>query len=68
MKVDRDGNVFAAGPGSVHVFPPDGSHLGSVELGGPTSNVGWGDDGSTHYVTAGSALYRMALTTKGLGF
>lgn len=55
-------------PGGVHVFAPDGSHLGSIELDTPTSNVSWGGDGSTLYVTAGTAVYRIALRTKGLGF
>jgi len=68
MKADREGNLFAAGPGGVHVFAPDSSHLGSIELDAPTSNVGWGGDGSTLYVTAGTAVYRIVLTTKGLGF
>jgi len=68
MKVDQEGHLFAAGPGGVHVFAPDGSRLGSIELDAPTSNLGWGGDGSTLYVTAGTAVYRIVLTTKGLGF
>ncbi len=28
MKVDKDGNIFATGPGGVLVFAPDGTHLG----------------------------------------
>ena len=61
MKVDAEGNLFAAGPGGVHVFAPDGTHLGSLELDVPTSNVAWGGDGSTLYVTASSAVYRIGL-------
>jgi gluconolactonase len=68
MKVDAEGNLFATGPGGVHVFAPDGTHLGSLELDVPTSNVAWGGDGSTLYVTASSAVYRIGLTTRGLGF
>lgn len=68
MKVDRDGNLFAARPGGISVFAPDGTHLGSIEIGGPTSNVAWGDDGSVLYITAGSALYRVKLSTTGAGF
>jgi gluconolactonase len=68
MKIDAEGNLFAAGPGGVHVFAPDGTHLGSLELDVPTSNVAWGGDGSTLYVTASSAVYRIGLTTRGLGF
>jgi gluconolactonase len=41
MKVDRDGNIFGAGPGGIHVISPDGTHLGSIETGAPTGNVAW---------------------------
>ena len=68
MKVDRDGNLFAAGPGGVHIFAPDGSHLGSLETGVLTSNVAWGDDGSVLYITADKAIYRIRLSSKGVGF
>ncbi|MGH7409766.1 MAG: SMP-30/gluconolactonase/LRE family protein, partial [Candidatus Methylomirabilis sp.] len=68
MKVDKDGNLFAAGPGGIHVFAPDGTHLGSIETGVATSNVAWGDDGSMLYITASTAICRIRLTTKGVGF
>ena len=68
MKVDAAGNIFAAGPGGIHVFAPDGTHLGSLELGVATSNCAWGGDGSTLYITAGTAIYRIALRTKGVRF
>ncbi len=68
MKVDAAGNVFAMGPGGLHVFAPDGTHLGSVELGVGAGNCAWGGDGSTLYIMASDAVYRMRLTTKGLGF
>lgn len=68
MKIDKDGNVFAAGPGGIHVFAPDGTHLGSVETGVATSNCAWGDDGSSLYITANTAIYRLKTTTKGVGF
>lgn len=67
MKVDREGNLFAAGPGGVHVFAPDGTHLGTIETGVATANVAWGNNGSTLYVTADTAIYRLALTTRGAG-
>ncbi len=68
MKVDKRGNLFAAGPGGVHIFAPDGAHLGSIELGVPTANVAWGNDGSVLYITADTAIYRIRLLTKGMGF
>jgi len=68
MKIDRYGNLFGARPGGISVFAPDGTHLGSIESGAPTSNMAWGEDGSVLYVTGGSALYRIRLSTKGAGF
>jgi gluconolactonase len=68
MKVDRSGNIYGARPGGISVFAPDGTHLGSIETGGPTSNMTWGEDGSVLYVTGGSALYRIRLSAKGMGF
>lgn len=68
LKLDREGNLFAARPGGINVFAPDGTHLGSIETGGATSNVAWGDDGSVLYITGGTTIYRIALKTKGMGF
>jgi gluconolactonase len=68
LKVDRHGHLFAAGPGGIYVLAPDGAHLGSLETGGVVSNVAWGEDGSTLYVTGDQAIYRIRLATRGAGF
>ena len=68
FKIDKQGNLFGARPGGISVFAPDGTHLGSIETGVPMSNVSWGEDGSVLYITGGTALYRIELTTKGTGF
>ena len=68
LKVDQDGILFTTGPGGVLVFAPDGTHLGTIETGEATANVGWGDDGSTLYITADMYLARIKLNTTGLGF
>lgn len=68
MKVDRNGNLFATGPAGVLVLSPAGKHLGTIMTGEFTANVGFGDDGSTLYMTADHKLMRIRLTTKGLGF
>lgn len=68
LKVDAAGNVFATGPGGVFVFDPAGQHLGTLATGVPTANCGFGDDGSTLYVTADKQLVRVKTATKGLGF
>ncbi len=68
MKVDKDGNLFATGPGGVHVFAPDGTHLGRISTGERTANCASGDDGSTLYMTADMYLCRVRTTTRGLGW
>jgi gluconolactonase len=68
MKIDKHGNLFAAGPGGIHVIAPDGTHLGSFETGVATGNCAWGDDGSSLYIAANTAILRVKLTTKGAGF
>ncbi len=68
MKFDRKGNLFACGPEGVYVFAPDGALLGRFDLGVPTANCAWGDDGSSLYVTADTAIYRIRLKTRGSGF
>jgi gluconolactonase len=68
MKVDKDGNLFATGPGGVHVFSSDGKLLGTLATGEATANCAFGDDGSTLYVTADMYLCRVRTTTKGPGF
>src|SRR5690606_13310325 len=42
LKVDEKGNVFATGPGGLHVFSPDGTHLGTIDTGEKTGNCAWG--------------------------
>ena len=68
MKVDASGNIFATGPGGVLIFSPDGKHLGTIETNEATANCGFGDDGSTLYITADMYLARVRIKTKGIGF
>lgn len=65
LKVDKAGNVWATGPGGVLVFDQDGKHLGTLATGVPTANCGWGDDGSTLYITADKQLVRVKTKAKG---
>lgn len=65
LKVDRQGNLFATGPGGVLVFAPDGKHLGTIRTGEATANCAWGDDGSTLYITADMFLCRVRTRTSG---
>lgn len=65
MKVDKEGNLFATGPGGVMVLSPDGKHLGTINTGQATANCTWGDDGSVLYITADMFLCRVKTSTKG---
>ncbi len=68
LKIDTEGNLFATGPGGVLVISPAGKHLGTIVTGQATSNVAFGDDGRTLYITADMYLMRVKLKAKGLGF
>jgi gluconolactonase len=68
MKIDQRGNLFAAGPGGILIFSPDGKHLGTLMTGEPTANCAFGEDGSTLFVAANHNLLRIRLDTKGVGF
>lgn len=68
MKVDAAGNLFAAGPGGIHIFSPDGKHLGRIETGQRTANCNWGGDGSVLYIAADHYVCRIRTTTRGAGW
>ena len=68
LKVDRRGNLFGARPGGVSVIASDGTLLGMIETGQPTSNVAWGEDGKTLFITGGRSVYRLRVTTEGTSF
>jgi gluconolactonase len=60
LKVDRDGNIYSAGPGGVWIFSASGKHLGTIQMPERTGNVAWGDaDGRTLYITASTSVYRL---------
>lgn len=68
FKVDDKGNIFGARPGGISVIAPDGTLLGTIETGYPTSNVAWGEDGKTLFITGGRSVYRLRLATTGARF
>ncbi len=68
LKADKDGNLFATGPGGVYIFRPDGKLIGRLSTGERTSNCAWGNDGSVLYITADTYLCRIQTATKGAGW
>lgn len=65
MEVDAQGNLFATGPGGVHVISPEGKLLGRIDTKQATANLCWGDEGSTLYITADRYLCRIRTSTQG---
>ncbi len=69
IAVDKQGNVFVAGPGNgVLILSPNGEHLGSFHTTQRTSNVTFGGDGSTLFITSDMYLLRVRLSVRGVGF
>jgi len=68
MKIDKQGNLFATGPGGVLVIDPSGKHLGTIITGERVANCAFGDDGKTLYMTSNMFLCRIRLSTTGAGF
>jgi len=67
IKVDRDGNVYACGPGGIWVLSPRGEKLGLIELPEDPHNLAWGDaDGRALYITALTSVYRIRLRIPGV--
>lgn len=61
LKVDKDGHLFATGPGGVWIFAEDGQPLGRIKTGQATANCAIGDQGDMLYLTADMYLMRFPL-------
>jgi len=60
LKVDAHGNLWATGPGGVHIMAPDGTLLGRIDTGQFTSNVAFGGkSGTTLFMTADMYVCRI---------
>ncbi|HEX9107319.1 MAG TPA: SMP-30/gluconolactonase/LRE family protein [Longimicrobiales bacterium] len=68
LVIDRQGNLFAGGPGGVLVITPEGRHLGTIATRQPTANVAFGGDGSDLYMTSDTLLLRVRTSTRGKQF
>src|SRR5215471_6820311 len=67
IRVDKNGNIYGAGPGGVWIISPEGKHLGTIKIPEVVSNVAWGDqDAKTLYITASTSLYRIKLSIPGV--
>ena len=61
FKIDKNGNVFASGPGGVYIFNSGGKKLGMIRLENPASNCALSPDEKTLYVTNDMYVLRVKL-------
>lgn len=61
MKVNKEGYVFATGPGGVLIFNPQGKHLGTILTPERTANCAFNEDESVLYMTSHHYLTRIQL-------
>lgn len=67
MKLDRQGNLYVAGPGGLWIVTPSGEHLGTIALPQLPANLCFGGpDYRTLYVTARTGLYSLAVKVAGM--
>ena len=61
MKIDKNGNVFATGPGGIWIFNSEGKVLGKIKLNDATSNCAFSPDQKTLYITNDMNVLRMKM-------
>lgn len=61
MKINKQGIVFATGPGGVFIFNPNAELLGKIRFDGPTSNCAFADNDKTLFVTADMNVVKITL-------
>lgn len=65
MKADREGRLWVCAAG-IEVFEVDGRPLGLIDVPQRPANCAWGEDGSTLFVCARTAVYRMRTSVEGI--
>jgi gluconolactonase len=61
LKIDRQGNIFATGPGGVWIFSREGKVLGKIRTPVPSANCALADEDKTLYLTSDNYLLRVKL-------
>jgi gluconolactonase len=61
LRIDRQGNIFASGPGGVWIFNAAGKVLGKIKLTEPASNCALSEDEKTLYITNNMYVLRVKL-------
>jgi len=61
LRVDKNGNLFATGPGGIWIFNSEGKLLGRFKLPQATANCTFSADGKTLFMTSHMYLLKMKL-------
>jgi len=61
LKIDKNGNVFASGPGGLWVFDKNAKLLGKLKFSMPVSNCALSPDEKTLYITADMYVLRVKM-------
>jgi len=61
LKIDKNGNVFAPGPGGVWIFDQSGVVLGRIKVNVLTSNCAFANNDKTLFITADKYLLKVDL-------
>jgi gluconolactonase len=61
LKIDKQGNIFATGPGGVWIFNKDGKILGKIKIPALTANCAFSSDEKTLYLTSDNYLLRVKM-------
>jgi gluconolactonase len=61
LKIDRNGNVFASGPGGIWIFNRNGTLLGKIKFPEFVSNCALSADEKVLYITADAYLLRVRM-------
>lgn len=66
LRVDSMGDVWASGPGGIHIFNPAGKLLGQIQLPEVAANLTFGGpDRKTVYIMGSTSLYRLPVLVAG---
>jgi gluconolactonase len=61
MKIDKQGNVFATGPGGIWIFNSSGKLLGKIKLDEAASNIALSANEKTIYITNDMYVLRLKM-------
>jgi len=61
FKIDKNGNIFASGPGGIYIFNSEAKKLGMIKLQNAASNCALSTDEKTLYITNDMYVLRVKL-------